>query len=392
MTSSVPIGFLNVRQCIWGPTEGLGAYDLAVNCISWEARSLAALPILRRTTVPVKGIRFASSASVAAQKDEHAKAVLEALGTRGMIVEMAPSLEFDKNVARVEALVRERYVEVGRPIRLLLDMSCLPKRYVLFLLGMGFKREYVSTLDILYAEGKYSAPSRTRLAVLVSSGLVSVGEWSSVQVPFLEAKEYAPTDRDLVIAVGAEISAAVPLIERMDPRRLRLIEISGSEKRVPKAHLQLEKRALAPLLEWPNCSRQAFELHDIVGVARSILADRQRITTCLAISSKPHALAFGLAALADDSVDVVCRAPKSYAANDVQDTGIIYRFTLEDRFEPLAYWHSIAEETSHGKDGTKKKKPTRTRSDERKRHKRAPASGSKSDRPKRKRTRSNNAG
>ena len=61
------------------------------------------------------------------------------------------------------------------------------------------------------------------------------------------------------------------------------------------------------------------------------------MVTGIALGSKPHALALGLAALSEDNMEVVCRIPKAYKPLDVQPTGELAFYEIEDRFEPAAY-------------------------------------------------------
>ena len=87
----------------------------------------------------------------------------------------------------------------------------------------------------------------------------------------------------------------------------------------------------------PNATSVGFELNDVVGLASDILSLGVRKATCLAIGSKPHALAMGLAALSNRQIEVTCRVPVGYHGHDIPAHGPIHRFEIKDRFNPASY-------------------------------------------------------
>jgi len=272
------------------------------------------------------------------RKDAVEARIRSALGSSAQIVKLARSQEFSENAGVLEQLIQVRYAATKRSIRILVDMTCLPKAYLLYLLGCGFQREYVASIDFIYCQGKYSIPEQASGRSLVSRiGLVSEGEWSTLQIPYFEARDFAAGQKDLIVSVGAEIAAALPVIERFEPRRLKLLKIAEAIPVISDGKLSHEQRALQVLSAKANASSQSFELEDVISLSKAILEGREGSTTCLAIGSKPHALACGLASLASNSIDVVCRIPAAYSANEVASSGRFFRFRVEDRFEPRAY-------------------------------------------------------
>lgn len=339
MSESKPIGFVQVRQEEYdGVPQIIGPYDLVLTVASWETRSTATADILAKIGGNVHVVNFApATASVSEKKKSVLASMRSSIGDLLVVCEMGPSLEFEANIKILQKLIGDALAKKGLALRVLLDMTCMPKRYLLFLLGLGFRGGQFSQFDLLYAEGKYEVHDDPAAGKTTRRGLVSEGEWSSVQVPYLEAKEYAPSKRDLCVSVGAEITVALPLIERVDPDRIRLVRIAESEKRVPKAVLGKETKSIESLLAYRGSSQIEYVASDVMGVAQDILAYANNITTCLAIGSKPHAIAFGLAALADDRIEVVCRAPRAYSFGDVLPTGKFYWYSIQDRFDPIAY-------------------------------------------------------
>ena len=127
------------------------------------------------------------------------------------------SIAYAENFAKLDALFSAKALEVGRPLRVLCDITCIPKTYILFLFGLGFEKGYFARFDCLYSEGNYSAVDRSasqELSVQVEHGPISEGKWDSLSVPFFEAGAPIPRSRDLLVTLGGELGLTVPFIEK----------------------------------------------------------------------------------------------------------------------------------------------------------------------------------
>jgi hypothetical protein len=337
MKSEASIGPLHVTQSvISSPDALLGNYDLAIAAVSWESRGVTALPFLKGRAAETVLLRFASSdAAIDQLKDRTQSTADEVLGAYRLL-QLDSSTVWHANVAALDQFLTDTVARVGRPISVLLDMSCLPKRYVLLLFGRGFRQEHVARMDVLYAEAKQYETKTLKHSGVVN--IVSEGAWTTVQVPYFEGDNYTPDRRDLFISLGGELTNAIPIIERFEATDLRLYAVDNTAVRLPKAQYEGEAPIRQKLLNLPNAYSMSFALEDIVGLAEEVLRTRSLPTTCLAIGPKTHALAFGLAALANDSIQLVCRSPGRYLANDAVPSGRVFLYQIQDRFEPRAYW------------------------------------------------------
>jgi hypothetical protein len=171
--------------------------------------------------------------------------------------------------------------------------------------------------------------------------ITSEGVWESLPVPFFESESTIPNHRDVLVALGGEVGLTLPFIEKYEPRRLGLIVISESEVQTPERLPKSEQYALNELQSEPNIERVNLSLCDVVGLARYAVEFSKRSSadaiTALAIGSKTHALALGIAAFSQSRMEVICRIPKRYTMLDVESNGIVVGFEIEDRFEPNAY-------------------------------------------------------
>jgi len=332
------LGSLGLRQRDLQPDSLRPRYDVCITVASWESRATRAFEVLPPLQARWEVWRFASADEDSRTAKLRCFEALKSLRTEALErVELASSLNYERNFALIESRLRKARIVAGRPLDVLLDVTCLPKKYILFFLGSAVRNEFIRSIDFVYAEGAYSPlPDEESHAALTWTG--SEGEWSSVLVPYLEAENYIPDARALVVALGAEISASVPFIERFEPMQIALISVDDDAQRINLESVEHERRLLRDLEDLPITELHTADLADVLGVARICQAfcirHRDKAVTALAIGSKTHALALGLAALSVANLEVVCRLPSRYLSGDVVATGRVFHYTVEDRFEP----------------------------------------------------------
>ena len=341
MTPDAAIGTLQVSQRILAPSDTLNSsYDMAITTVSWEKRAITAGQLLNTANAEVVILHFESDrADIKAKKELGLVEMQSLFAPNNKIVNLPSSRDFESSIRVLERLIAEIYGILRRPLKLLIDMTCLPKRYILFLLALGINREFVSRFDFLYSEGNYESPALEIENTNIKNGIISEGDWNTIRIPYFEGVEFIPRIRDLFISAGAEFIAARSYIEFFDPNQLALYIVSNNEKLMSRVGLRHEQRALEELKRLPATQTSAFDVADIVGLAKAILGQRKNPTTCLSIGPKPHALSVGIAGIADRQIEVLCRIPTNYSAISVEPTGRIFHYRVEDRFEPSSYLH-----------------------------------------------------
>ncbi|WP_271596286.1 hypothetical protein [Bradyrhizobium sp. CCBAU 25360] len=320
-------------------------YDLVLSTLSWEQRGTAALERLGREIDELCLLRFNSSKNPAAnqRKDEQLK-LLSQFSKCCIPVELDSSTSFSANVQKIDDLLQAKVVSKKRPLRVLCDITCIPKSYLLLLIGLGFRKNYFARLDCLYAEGQYPLGKQHEASASLANttgSITSEGVWESLPVPFFESESTIPNHRDVLVTLGGEVGLTLPFIEKYEPRRLGLVMISESEVQTPSRLPKSEQYALSELQGEPNVERVNLSLTDVIGTVRySIDFCKQSSAdtiTALAIGSKTHALALGIAALSQPRMEIICRIPTRYTTLDVEANGRVVGFEIEDRFEPNAY-------------------------------------------------------
>lgn len=340
MNNETPIGTLSISQTILDDQNTLRErYDLVIAAVSWESRCHACKGLLAGRSDEVLVIHFASSdAEMESRKSDH-RSIISLAVPNCCFLDLQRSAHFTENAERLEQEIFRVARTKGRALRVMMDMTCIPKRYLLFLLGMGFRRELFTSIDLVYAEAeKYEMQTASIEVAGRPVGLISEGEWTTSQIPYLESEDYVSDRRNLYISVGAEITQASPIVDRFEPNGLVLYHITEGHRRLPSSVIDRERPALEQLTAFPGVRQEQFELHEIAAVALSVLKNRSVGTTCFAIGPKTHAVAFALAALADDQIQVVCRTPTTYVVNEVRASGTTYFYRIQDRFDPASFW------------------------------------------------------
>ncbi|MER8638798.1 hypothetical protein [Mesorhizobium sp. M1365] len=348
ISKEAAIGSLTVRQqdltVDWRPPR---KYDLLIAALSWETRATAALATLSGDLPRLSLIKFKSWNDAIEDRKLAMLAEIRKFATIAETVSLAPSTDSQENFSTLEAWIREKYVAVKRPLRILIDITCIPKSYLLFLIGLGFTRDYFACFDCIYAGGKYdlnqeaSSLEGSKPAIGGPRSLISLGDWRSTLIPYLTAGQYLPGTIDLIVAMGGELGLSLPFIERVEPGRLKLIFIEETAPNDNLPMLASERSALNDLMSAPNVTRTDHGLCDVIGVAQEAVAFCRSGpsvgTTGMALGSKPHAIALAVAALAETKMGVLTRVPVSYKTVDVEPSGRMLFVQVEDRFDPCSY-------------------------------------------------------
>jgi hypothetical protein len=345
MSNELAVGNVLIRQHELASDAKLArSYDIIVSGLSWEERSTVGLLRLADTSAEVTLLMFKSRSAPVEEAKFRQLSIFETTLRNISVKHLGPATDTQGNFQALKAWLQDRYVNTGRPLSILMDVTCIPKTYVLYLFALGFTEELVARLDCLYAPGTYDLMADGGAGASSLAGprsILSEGEWFSRQVPYLEADDYIANDCDILVTLGGELGLSLPFIERYEPRRLGLVFITESAPDRVGPMLPSERLAYEELEREPNAERVNLSLCDAIGVASHALdfANNSvaRGITGMAIGSKPHALGLGLASLANRNMEIVCRTPAAYRPINVTWSGELMLYEIEDRFDPISY-------------------------------------------------------
>lgn len=339
--NSVSFGFLQSKHRIVHekniPTHD---YDLVMLTATWEGRGSQFQSKIPRT----KGIAdkilvaFFKSADepVRKKKEVFVDKIERRFGKSTTVLKLSSSIDADHNFKLIKEHLKKKKKDIGRPLKILCDISCLPKAYVAFLIGLGFRGEFATKVTFFYAEAeRYSLKEGQRFSA--KHNLMTVGDWSINQIPYFESIDFISDDHPLAVSLGAEIKACIPLIERIEPAQLHVIHIENFEAKIPEKVSKREEPFLKTLASKYSSKNEAFPLGSVHKVANRVLTLAEEPLRCLLLGPKLHAVGFMLAGLANDNIELNCRVPTSYSAADVSASGIFHLIEIFDRFDPGNY-------------------------------------------------------
>ena len=345
MGEPVAIGPLGVRQGTinsgWKPER---KYDLFLSALSWETRGTRFVEDFGNDLPPVCILRFASSNPDIGKAKETKLAAMQAHCQITGIIDLKISTSLQENYKLIEALLRDRASEMKRPLRVLVDISCIPKAYVMFLVGAGFSRDYLAVMDCIYVAGTYDHTHLDPPKIGAATGnrtLVSIGDWRPELIPYLTAADLIPARRDLLVTLGGELGMARSFMDRIEPERTMLVFIDEDAPGPDRQMVPSEEIAFKHLVEDSRSEKHSLSLGNVIGVAEQAISFI-RDSSCsgvsgMALGAKSHALALAIASLSESRLEIISRVPASYKGLDVLPSGPIHLFELTDRFEPCSY-------------------------------------------------------
>lgn len=223
-------------------------------------------------------------------------------------------------------------VRLKRPIDLVVDMTCLPKYYLLLILGFSVKAGAVRSITFFYAEGKYAGAEASTL--LRTDRAFTQGEWAAFPVPYLEG-ELNPDRKIRVIAsIGFETFQARKFIRAYEAERHILITPNPGFTDEYEERSDQEANALASSLEIATEEIIHCPAGGVIETSLAAMAvldgDHRYNEVGLCLGTKPQALGLGIAAQLRPQFTLVCRVPAAYVESDTLALGNSWLYIITD--------------------------------------------------------------
>lgn len=308
--------------------------DLLILTSSWERRCVevtrlghgryAAAAVIMFAEEGMSGRRSEHDAQLANLATEHADSVAD-IGPHSV-----SDVESWRN-ALADVVARTR-IALGRPFDLVVDVSCLPKYYMLTLMGYCVSSGSVRSLQLLYAEGRY-APSDGNTSLSPDHAFTE-GAWRSLPVPYLEGRLSPDKKVEVLASIGFETFQARKLIRVYEAERHHLVTPYPGFSPEYGEQSEKEAKALATNLDLNDSEILRCPAGDAAAAADIAVdtldrSDRfKQVGLCL--GTKPHAIGFGIAALIRPDFTLVCRMPDRYVETETPATGIMWSYELRD--------------------------------------------------------------
>ena len=191
-----------------------GHFDVSLFASSWDRRSIAVTAANRLRCTLGFGIFF-DAKDQHGLREEHDRTLSEygrSICDRFVPVH-GPSTMVDVIWEQLEGPVARMRESIGRPLKVLIDLSACPRFYSLGLLALCLRQQYAGTVTVLYAEGEYPAVDT------YDDYAFTGGRWQTIAIPHLEGMSDPGSKRFYLVSVGFEGPKTLRAVSQADPDR-----------------------------------------------------------------------------------------------------------------------------------------------------------------------------
>lgn len=308
--------------------------DLLVLTSSWERRCVEVARVRHGRYATAAVVTFAEEGKSGRRAEHDAALTRLAVDQAASVADLGRHSVSDVESWRnaLAGLVADTRTALGRPLDMVVDVSCLPKYYMLTLMGYCLSSGWVRSLRLLYTEGRY-APSDGNTS-LAPDHAFTEGSWRSLPVPYLEGRLSPDKKVEVIASIGFETFQARKLIRLYEAERHFLVtpypgfspeygDQSEKEAKALAINLDLEEREIlrCPAGDATAAASIVVDVLDRCGRFKEV---------GLCLGTKPHAIGFGVAALIRPDFTLVCRMPDRYVETETPATGIMWSYELRD--------------------------------------------------------------
>lgn len=309
-----------------------GEYDYLLLGSSWDRRSIELA--CTRPSVGLAQLFLPHNVGTGSLRVQHDAILAEYVGSVAQEVDTITegSEALVPVWTQIESAMRGLRKQLDRPLRVLIDLSAMPRYFTLGALAVGLNENVAAFVDVIYGEANYG-PVVARSDV---PGLEYSASWEAVAVPGLEGDWFPANRRHFLVSIGFEGTKVGRLVERWDPEAITVLFPHPSVRPEYEATVEGENAL------WMK--QYGVEPDDIVRAdPANAIASWQIASTsprpdptgenvyCLLAGSKPHGLGLSLYSLARERPAVMYVRPTIHEQRDISSNGVFWRFRLTDR-------------------------------------------------------------
>lgn len=310
------------------------SFDMVLVCSSWDERCLAATEVSSLQTSEALILEFN-------QKDKHGLRAKHDQKLQRFFRRRAPTSVVEGDVRNLRDTWRQLQVSLGQVanargggLRLLLDITTMPRFYSLAVLGAGLKSGAIAELSLLYSEGSYPDPP-ARGDVAFTRGI-----WKATPIPTFEG-EYDPGKGTFyLVSIGFEGGKTLRVVRRADPTRVVALLPDPGTHPDYAARTRADNRILLEEFVDPAEGLIRAPAGDAVAAWRALSetgAERPEIENSFFLCSgtKAHSVALALRALHLEFPALLYNLPERHEVVNVRPSGVYWRYDLISRSTPI---------------------------------------------------------
>lgn len=233
-------------------------------------------------------------------------------------------VQLEKNVFNV-------YKEVGRPLKVFIDLSTCVRYLALGLISKFMNLGVVKEVSVFYAEGKYPDEINPE----DQYELFTAGGWDVLTVPGLEGEWDPNKERLYFVSVGFEGSKTLRLISREEPDKVSLLfPDPGVREQYVIRTLERNEALIKRFQISDNCIVRSSAGNAVEGWKRltnaSIEKPEQNNVFYVCCGTKPQSLAFALRAIVLQYPALLYIKPDRHRVLEVDALGVYWRYDIKD--------------------------------------------------------------
>jgi hypothetical protein len=327
--------------------------DLVLLAGSWDPRALTGPEVLGRASEVIL-LEYLNPGTSGRSSEHRAELLAVAHGWDARVTEMPFSSEHVvQSFVSIWEAVQAHAKRLGRPLRIGIDLSVVPRYVSLAILAKGTLNDLVSDAYFSYQTAIYPRRDRAVAAAVSiaprsahyeladpdptdglpdSPAIFTEGRWRTVHVPGIRGSYRPGAKQHYVVALGFEGDDTYRVIQQQEPDRVTAIIPN------PPVYKGLVKRCRDEnevlLRDWagPNGQREcgALDAVSMDEVLRS-LHDTHENLCLLPVGTKPHALGMAVHALRDGRPLLLYRWPERHRESGAKAGATRFRYHVHDR-------------------------------------------------------------
>ena len=294
----------------------MASYDLVVSASSSDVRSETMLGLMESPPQKVLHLSYSNAVpgSMIASRLERSVSQL-----RDMPVEVEQVQVLSENPIGMWQAFRSSFdqiaLEFGRPIRVLVDLTVIPRYVTLGLLRMVAENIGCEYVDYFYCEANYNTDDRAE-----DGGFYVEGRWRSFSVPGVLGKRSPQLDDALIVLLGLDGDDTYRYVQSTEPSYVAAVL---ADPAVEDGLVQIcEDQNRYLLGDWVGDRLVRIGACDAAGACDGVIrlvsdassGGRRWNWSVLPVGTKPHALGAAVACVELGFPMLVYRAPEAHRA------------------------------------------------------------------------------
>jgi len=234
--------------------------------------------------------------------------------------------------SKLADLLLKSYLNLGRPLNVLFDLSTCPRYIPLSTVARGFDLGFIKYIDFTYRECIYPTSEKG-----IVSGEEEIkftkGQWSTIPISGLGSNASLSARTEYIVSLGFEGNKTLQVINKADPDSVKVLApnpgfVKDYNSRVIDDNAELLSMfSIEPKHHVNSTAGDAIEAWSKIDNYRNE-SDSDNNYVYLCAGTKAHSLALTLSALCSDNTSVLYNLPLEHNYVDISMTNKYWLYSI----------------------------------------------------------------